>query len=576
VSEPDLTANARRVLEARYLRRDADGEIYETPEELFRRTARGVAYAELLLHGPDEQTRWEERFYELLTRLEFLPNSPTLMNAGTRLGQLSGCFVLPVPDSMEGIFESLKQMALVQKTGGGTGFAFSRLRHRGKLVRSTGGKSSGAVSFMRVYDCATEQVEQGGKRRGANMGVLRVDHPDIEEFVDAKREEGALRNFNISVGATDAFMEALEAEETYPLVDPQTGDPVGERPAEEVFGKIVDAAWRTGDPGLVFLDTVNRAHPLRHLGEIEATNPCGEIPLLPYESCNLGSVNLDAMIRTRDGEAELDREKLADTARAALRFLDDVVEVNEYPLRESADATRGNRKVGLGVMGFADALARLGIPYHSDRAVEMAGEIMTLVSSAAREASEALAEERGVFSTWEGSAHERAGLRVRNATRTAIAPTGTISIIAGTSPSIEPFYSLAYRRTNVLTGETLRTVNPLVEQWVEKHGLDLAPVMKHVRKAGTLEGLRQIPEELRALFLTAPEIPGERHLEIQKAFQEHVDNAVSKTINLPEDAEPGEIGALYRKAWEMGLKGITVFRHRSREEQVMEPGEGES
>jgi len=593
----DLAPNARRILEARYLLRDDGGELRETPDELFRRVARGVAHAEILLHGPDEAERWEERFHELLTSLTFLPNSPTLMNAGTELGQLSGCFVLPVPDSMEGIFQALKEMALIQQSGGGTGFAFSRLRPRGALVHSTGGRSSGPVSFMEVFNCATEQIEQGGKRRGANMGVLRVDHPDIDEFIDAKLAGDTLRNFNISVAASDEFMEAAAAGHSYVLRDPRDGRQVERRDAESVLRRISEAAWKTGDPGLFFIDIANRAHPLPHLGELEATNPCGEIPLLPYESCNLGSLNLARFVRNEgnrgggrgigggeddSGEGTenrkawanrtFDRDAFGDAVRTALRFLDDIVEVNRYPLEATADITRANRKVGLGVMGFAEALVRLGISYDSDEAEEFADEVARLLTDRALEASQELAEERGVFPNWEGSRHHQEGRRVRNATRTAIAPTGTIGIIADTSPSIEPFFSLAYRRTHVLSGETLRTVNPLLETWAESYGVDVDRLMKDVRRTGSLEGMEELPDPLRELFVTAQEIPPRRHLAVQAAFQRHIDNAVSKTINLPEDARVEDVMEIYREAWELGLKGITVFRYGSKGSQVLKRG----
>ncbi len=429
---------------------------------------------------------------------------------------------------------------------------------------------------MKVFDCATEQIEQGGKRRGANMGILQVDHPDIEEFIDAKRERGALRNFNVSVAATDAFMEAVAAGEPYALLDPRTGEREGRRDAAAMFDKIAEAAWKTGDPGLFFIDAANRAHPLSHLGELEGTNPCGEIPLFPYESCNLGSVNLSRFVRERsNGTPELDRDGLADTVRTGLRFLDDVIEVNRFPLPETERATRRNRKIGLGVMGFAEALVRLGVPYDSDRALEVADSIASLVAGAAREASIELAEERGTFPSWEGSRHEREGVRIRNATTTAVAPTGTIGIIAGTSPSIEPFFSLAFRQKNVLSGQTLRRVNPLAEAWAERYGLDLQRLMVEVRRHGIFERGADVPAELRQLFLTAGEIRAERHLAVQAAFQRHFDNAVSKTLNLPEHAEVENVRTIYRRAWELNLEGVTVSRYGSLGEQVLERGTGD-
>lgn len=571
----ELTDNARRVLDARYLRRDAERRIIETPEQLFARVARAVAHAELVLGNAEQAARWEAEFHALLTRLEFLPNTPTLMNAGTPLGQLAACFVLPVGDSMEEIFEALKQMALIQRTGGGTGFSFSRLRQRGATLLSTGGTTPGPVAFMKVFDCATENVKLGGRRRGANMGILRVDHPDVLEFIGAKLGGRALRNFNISVGATDAFMEAALTGRTYELRDPRTGAATGTLDAAEVFERIVDAAWRTGDPGLVFLDAMNRANPTPHVGTIEATNPCGEIPLLPYESCNLGSINLGRMVRERDGQTELDREKLRATVRTAVRFLDDVIEIGRFPVPETEAITRANRKIGLGVMGFADLLIRLGISYDSDDAVRLADGIMALIAGEAREASAALAAERGVFPNWKGSVHEREGRPLRNATQTAIAPTGTISIIAGASASIEPLFALAYRRSHVLEEETLHEINPLFLRAIEDLGLDADTLVPAVIETGSLREAPGVPEELKRIFVTALEIPPDRHLDIQAAFQRHVDNSVSKTVNLPERATPDDVARIYRRAWEQGLKGITIYRYGSKGTQVLELGRGE-
>ncbi|HEX6939228.1 MAG TPA: adenosylcobalamin-dependent ribonucleoside-diphosphate reductase [Longimicrobiales bacterium] len=572
---PELTENARRVLDARYLRRDAERRIIETPEQLFERVARAVAEAELLLGSAAQAARWEAAFHELMDRLDFLPNTPTLMNAGTPLGQLAACFVLPVGDSMEEIFEALKQMALVQRTGGGTGFSFSRLRPRGATLLSTGGTTPGPIAFMKVFDCATENVKLGGRRRGANMGILRVDHPDILEFIEAKLGGRALRNFNISVGTTDAFMEAAERGAEYDLVDPRDGARVRTLNAGEVFERIVDAAWRTGDPGLVFLDAINRANPTPHVGVIEATNPCGEIPLLPYESCNLGSIHLGHMVRVRDGRAELDREKLRATVRTAVRFLDDVIEVGRFPVPAIERITRANRKIGLGVMGFADLLIRLGVSYDSDEAVRVADDVMGLIAGEAREASAALAAERGVFPNWRGSVHEREGRPVRNATQTAIAPTGTISIIAGASASIEPLFALAYRRSHVLEEQTLHEVNPLFLRAIDDLGLDADALVAAVLETGSLRDAPGVPDALKHLFVTALEIPPERHLEIQAAFQRHVDNSVSKTVNLPESATPDDVARIYRRAWTLGLKGITLYRYGSKDTQVLEIGRGE-
>lgn len=584
---PALTENALRVLQARYLRRDRERRIIETPDELFARVAAGVAHAELLLGGASDADRWRAEFERILASLDFLPNTPTLMNAGTPLGQLSACFVLPVEDSMESIFQTLKEMALIQRTGGGTGFSFSRLRGSGATIASTGGVTAGPVSFMRIYNCATENIRLGGKRRGANMGILRVDHPDIMEFITAKTDGTSLRNFNISVGTTDSFMEAVRLGQPYDLIDPRTGHPVGQLDARQVFDTIVDAAWRTGDPGLVFLDTINRTQPTPHLGRIEATNPCGEIPLLPYESCNLGSINLSRMVRDsreRDdlnGEPpsgrrvlrrEIDWERLRATVHTAVRFLDDVVEISRFPVPQIETMTRGNRKIGLGVMGFAELLVRLGISYDSDEAVAEAGRIMNFIATEARHASEELADERGVFPNWYGSTLEREGHRVRNATRTAIAPTGTISLIAGASASIEPLFALAYRRSHILEEETLVEVNPIFQEAIREAGLDPDAVLRDVLEKGSLGAVPDIPDLLRHLLATALEIPPERHLEIQAAFQRYVDNSVSKTINMPENATPDDVARIYQRAWELGLKGITIYRYGSKATQVLEVG----
>ncbi len=572
MTEVRLSPNARRVLEARYLRRDAQRRLIETPEEMFARVARAIAEAELLLGTAEKARQWEEIFYELLISRDFLPNSPTLMNAGTPLGQLSACFVLPVGDTMEEIFEAVKQMALVQRTGGGTGFSFSRLRPKGDVVVSTGGEASGPVSFMKIFDSATEHIKQGGKRRGANMGVLRVDHPDILEFVTAKRDERALQNFNISVAVTDAFMEAARQDQEYELINPRNGRVVGRMKARRILEEIVRAAWETGDPGLLFLDAINRANPTPHLGPLEATNPCGEIPLLPYESCNLGSINLRNMVRERQGRAEVDWEKLRETVRKAVRFLDDVIEVNRYPIPEIERMTRGNRKIGLGVMGFADLLIRLDLSYDSEEAIALAEQLMRTIAEEARATSERLAEERGVFPNWKGSVHEARQQRLRNATLTAIAPTGTLSIIAETSASIEPLFALAYRRTHVLGGETLYEVNPLFLEYLDRHSLRAEEITEAVLARGRLRDVPGVPDAMKRVFVTALEIPPERHLQIQAAFQRAVDNAVSKTINMPEEATVEDVARAYWRAWELGLKGVTIYRYGSKSAQVLELG----
>jgi ribonucleoside-diphosphate reductase alpha chain len=568
---PALSPNALRVLEARYLRRGSDGRVIETPEELFRRVARAVAHAELLLGTAREAERWEETFHQLLTALDFLPNSPTLMNAGTPLGQLAACFVLPVEDSMEGIFGALRAMALVQRTGGGTGFSFSGLRPRGDPVSSTGGEASGPVSFMRIFDCATENIKQGGRRRGANMAVLRVDHPDVLDFVDAKRDGRSFANFNLSVAVTDAFMEAVERGQSVSLLRPA----LSRVPAREVFDRIVAAAWQTGDPGLLFLDAVNRANPLPALGRIEATNPCGEVPLLPYESCVLGSVNLANMVQPGLAAPDVDWDRLRRAVRVGVRFLDDVLEVNREPLPEIAEATRASRKIGLGVMGFAECLVRLGVPYDSDAALVWADRLMASIAAEARSASRELAERRAVFPHWSRSVYAAAGEPLRHATRLSVAPTGTIAIIAGTSGGIEPLFALAYRREHTLGGSPLIEVNPVFLRRLEEHGIAVEPLLDHILVHGRLGEATGVPAPLRRLFVTALEVSPPWHLRIQHAFQRHVDNAVSKTVNLPEAASREEVAAIYRDAWRLGLKGVTIYRYGSKDQQVLSLGAGE-
>lgn len=570
-----LSPNALRVLQARYLRRDGDGRVVETPDELFHRVARAVAQAELLLGSAREADRWQERFHGTLCALDFLPNSPALMNAGTPLGQLSACFVLPVEDTLESIFDTLKSMALLQRTGGGTGFAFSRLRPRGDVLASTGGEASGPVSFMRVFDAATQHIKQGGRRRGANMGVLRVDHPDILEFIDAKLDPGSLRNFNLSVAVTDAFMEAVGAAAAYDLVHPVRRRSAGRLAAREVFDRIVDRAWRTGDPGVLFLDAINRANPTPALGGIEATNPCGEVPLLPWESCVLGSVNLANMVRLERGSTDVDWGRLRRTVEVGIRFLDDAVEVTRDPLPPIAAASRANRKIGLGVMGLAECLLLLGLPYDSDAALAWADRLAAFVADVARAASRELAEERGVFPNWGRSVYAASGERIRNATRLSIAPTGTLSIIAGTTAGIEPVFALAYRREHTLGGEPLVEVNPVVLRYLEARGLDRGAVLDAILATGTTRAAPGLPDETRRLFVTATELSVHEHLRVQAAFQRHVDNAVSKTVNLPEDADQESVAEAFRDGWRLGLKGVTVYRSGSKAGQVITLGVGE-
>ncbi|RUM87745.1 MAG: adenosylcobalamin-dependent ribonucleoside-diphosphate reductase [Thermodesulfatator sp.] len=565
-----LSRPALLVLAYRYLVRDEKGEPVESPEEMFWRVARAVAEAEREF-GEDPES-WAERFYRLMVSLDFLPNSPTLMNAGLPLGQLSACFVLPVEDSLEAIFEALKAAALIHKSGGGTGFSFSRLRPKGDVVRTTQGVASGPVSFMRVFDAATEAIKQGGKRRGANMGILRIDHPDIEEFILVKRDPRELRNFNISVAITAEFIKALKQGADFPLINPRTGRETRRVKARRLFDLLTESAWMTGDPGVIFLDTINRAHPTPLLGEIESTNPCGEQPLLPYESCNLGSINLSRFVK----EGRVDYPHLAETVHLAVRFLDDVIEVNRFPLPQIARMTRLNRKIGLGVMGFADLLIRLGIPYDSEEAVRLAEEIMAFIERESVAESRRLGEKRGSFPAFPGSLWDRQGFpAMRNATTTTVAPTGTLSLIAGTSSGIEPLFALAYRR-RALNGVEWTEIHREFLRALERRKLPVEEIVAEVLERGGLSGIKGVPEDLRRLFVTAFEIPPERHLALQAAFQRHTHNAVSKTINLPEETPPEEIGRIYLRAYEMGLKGVTVYRYGSRPEAPLRLAREES
>ena len=560
--ELKLTVNAIEVLRRRYLLKDEKGNVIETPMGMFRRVAKAISLAEKK-YGKDP-TEAEQKFLNLMKNLEFLPNSPTLMNAGTALGQLSACFVIPVYDSIESIFDALKAMAIVQKSGGGTGFSFSRLRPKGDIVRSTMGVASGPVSFMRIFDVATEIIKQGGKRRGANMGILRVDHPDIVEFITAKAVEGVLKNFNISVAATDEFMKKVKNNEEYELINPRNGEVMRTANASDIFNMIATMAWRTGDPGLVFIDEINRHNPTPEIGEIEATNPCGEQPLLPYESCNLGSINLSKMMKGN----EIDWEKLRDVVWTSVRFLDDVIDVNKFPLREIEEITKANRKIGLGVMGFAEMLLRMEIPYDSKEALDIAEKLMEFITREAREASVELGRERGSFPNFEHSIWSGKYDALRNATVTTIAPTGTISIIAGTSSGIEPLFAISFVR-NVLEGARLLEVNRVFEEVAKRRGFYSRDLMMKIAKVGSVQGISEVPEDVRRVFVTALDIAPEWHVRMQAAFQKHVDNAVSKTVNLPTDATVSDVKRVFWLAYKLKCKGITVYRYGSKPEQVL-------
>ena len=566
IEELKLTVNALEVLRKRYLLRDELGRTVETPAKMFMRVAKAVATVDKEYGGNPKET--EKIFYEMMAKTDFLPNSPTLFNAGTELGQLSACFVLPIEDSLESIFTAVKNMAFIEKSGGGVGFDFSKLRPKGDIVKSTKGVASGPVSFMRVFDSATEVVKAGGKRRGAMMGVLRADHPDIVEFITSKQKPGVLSNFNISVAVTDDFMKNLEENGGYWLINPRNKEKVRKLKVGDVWSLMAKSAWESGDPGVVFIDEINRHNPISKVGRIEAMNPCGEQPLLPYESCNLGSVNLSRMVE----DGKVNWKKLRETVRSAVLFLDNVIDANRFPLKQIAQMTEANRKIGLGVMGFADMLIKLGFRYDSEEALKLAEKVMKFVTEEARKKSLELGEERGSFPNFDRSVWKDKYSSMRNATITTIAPTGSISIISGCSSGIEPLFAVSFMR-KVLEGSRLFEINPLFEMTAKEKGFYSAGLLEEVARTGSVQGIGGVPEDVKRVFVTALDISPEWHVRMQGAFQKYTDNAVSKTVNLPDDARVEDVEKVFWLAYRLKCKGITVYRYGSKPEQVLNIGE---
>ncbi len=564
-----LILNARLVLEKRYLKKDASGNPIESPEDMFRRIAKNVASADLIYNKNANIASIEEQFYDLLTSLQFMPNSPTLMNAGRDLQQLFACFVLPVEDSIESIFDTVKHAALIHKSGGGTGFSFTHIRPKNDVVSTSGGCASGSISFMKVFNEATEAINQGGFRRGANMAVLRVDHPDILDFIHAKQSEGVLTNFNISVGITDAFMQAVEENEIFPLVNPRTKVIVKTVNAREIFEHIVQSAWKNGEPGVLFLDTINAANPTPLIGQIEGTNPCGEQPLLPYEACVLGSINISKMVKCNKDQYEIDWNLMEGVIQLAVHFLDNVIDVNKYPLPQIEHLTKGNRKIGLGIMGFADSLIKQGISYNSEEAIQYTDKLIHFFSQKANEASINLAAERGAFPNYQKSIYaQKNGPRFRNATRTTIAPSGTISIIANCSSGIEPLFAIAYTR-HVLVDGGLPEIHPLFEEIAKKRGFHSEKLLEEISREGSIQNIKNIPEDVKKILIAARDVPAEQHVKIQATCQKYIDSGVSKTINFPKDATIDDVKKVFLLAYKSGCKGITVYRDKSRVSQVL-------
>ena len=559
-----LGINAIKVLQRRYLLQNKKGKTIENPSQLFYRVANVIAAVETKYSQNADIKKIREQFYKIMSNQEFLPNTPTLMNAGTEVGQLSACFVIPVGDSLQEIFEAVKWTAIIHQSGGGTGFNFSNLRPQGDVVKSTGGIASGPVKFMTIFDKTTDVIKQGGKRRGANMGILRVDHPDILEFIACKSKEGFLDNFNVSVAVTDKFMKAVKRNQNYNLINPRTKQIVGELNASKVFDLITTNAWKSGDPGIIFIDEINRHNPTPTQGDIEATNPCGEQPLLPWESCNLGSINLAKMVTNR----KFNWKKLRKLIHLGVRFLDNVIDVNKYPSDQIKKVTLSNRKIGIGVMGFADALIKMNIAYDSKKALEMGDKIMKFMKTEGHQASQRLGRERGNFPNFEKSTWKKKYEHMRNATVTTIAPTGTISIIAGCSSGIEPLFAVSYVR-NVMEGTRLLETNYDFENMLRKSKIFSQDLLQEISKNGSVQNISGVPNNLKKIFVTALDIPPQVHIKMQAVFQRHTDNAVSKTVNLPQNTTSDEVKKAYLQAYRLKSKGVTVYRYASKPDQVL-------